>query len=110
MKGAITAMKNIDYDGYLGPRMTRDVQRRRLQHVMENELTELQRRAVIGYYLEKKTMRELAQERGVNKSTVCRTLQRARVRQRRQKSAPDRSSQGKGGSWDLTPRQRGAGT
>ena len=43
MKGAITAMKNIDYDGYLGPRMTRDVQRKRLQHVMENELTELQR-------------------------------------------------------------------
>ena len=80
MKGAITAMKNIDYDGYLGPRMTRDVQRRRLQHVMENELTELQRRAVIGYYLEKKTMRELAQERGVNKSTVCRTLQRAERR------------------------------
>ena len=55
MKGAITAMKNIDYDGYLGPRMTRDVQRRRLQHVLDNELTELQRRAVIGYYLEKKT-------------------------------------------------------
>ena len=79
MKGAITAMKNIDYDGYLGPRMTRDVQRRRLQHVLDNELTELQRRAVIGYYLEKKTMRELAQERGVNKSTVCRTLQRARA-------------------------------
>ena len=62
MKGAITAMKNIDYDGYLGPRMTRDVQRKRLQHVLDNELTELQRRAVIGYYLEKKTMRELAQE------------------------------------------------
>lgn len=83
MKGAITAMKNIDYDGYLGPRMTRDVQRKRLQHVMENELTELQRRAVIGYYLEKKTMRGLAQERGVNKSTVCRTLQRAERRMRR---------------------------
>ena len=62
MKGAITAMKNIDYDGYLGPRMTRDVQRKRLQHVMENELTELQRRAVIGYYLEKKKGRSPAAE------------------------------------------------
>lgn len=83
MKGAITAMKNIDYNGYLGPRMTRDVQRKRLQYVMENELTELQRRAVMGYYLERKSMRELAQERGVNKSTICRTLQRAERRMRR---------------------------
>ena len=83
MKGATIAMKNIDYDGYRGPRMTREVQRRRLQHVMENELTELQRRAVVGYYLERKSMRELAQERGVNKSTICRTLQRAERRMRR---------------------------
>ena len=83
MKGATIAMKNIDYDGYLGPRMTREVQRRRLQYVMENELTELQRRAVVGYYLERKSMRELAQERGVNKSTICRTLQRAERRMRR---------------------------
>ena len=84
MKGAITAMKNIDYDGYLGPRMTRDVQRRRLQHVLDNELTELQRRAVIGYYLEKKTMRELAQEARCEQiHRHCRTLQRAERRMRR---------------------------
>ena len=83
MKEGIAEMRNTPYDGYLGPRMTRDVQRKRLQHVMDNELTELQRRAVIGYYLEKKTMRELAQERGVSKSTVCRTLQRAERRMRR---------------------------
>ena len=83
MRGATIAMKNIDYDGYQGPRMTRDMQRKRLQHVMEHELTELQRRAVMGYYLEKKSMSELAAERGVNKSTICRTLQRAERRMRR---------------------------
>lgn len=32
-------MKNTDYDGYLGPRLSRDVQLRRLQRVMDNELT-----------------------------------------------------------------------
>ena len=36
-------MKNTDYDGYLGPRLSRDVQLRRLQRVMDNELTACQR-------------------------------------------------------------------
>ena len=51
--------------------------------MIDQELTELQRRTVEGYYLEKKSMSELAQERGVNRSTVCRTLQRAERRMRR---------------------------
>ena len=76
-------MKNTEYDGYLGPRLSRDLQLKRLQRVIEQELTELQRRTVEGYYLEKKSMSELAQERGVNRSTVCRTLQRAERRMRR---------------------------
>lgn len=76
-------MKNIDYDGYRGPRMARDVQLRRVRYVIDNELTQKQRRVVIGYYLEKKNMSQLAREFGVNKSTVCRTLKRAEVRMRR---------------------------
>ncbi len=76
-------MKNTEYDGYLGPRLSRDLQLKRLQRVIDQELTELQRRTVEGYYLEKKSMSELAQERGVNRSTVCRTLQRAERRMRR---------------------------
>ena len=76
-------MKNTEYDGYLGPRLSRDLQLKRLQRVIDQELTELQRRTVEGYYLEKKSMSELAQERGVNRSTVCRTLQRAELRMRR---------------------------
>ena len=58
-------MKNTEYDGYLGPRLSRDLQLKRLQRVIDQELTELQRRTVEGYYLEKKSMSELAQERGV---------------------------------------------
>ena len=76
-------MKNTEYDGYLGPRLSRDLQLKRLQRVIDQELTALQRRTVEGYYLEKKSMSELAQERGVNRSTVCRTLQRAERRMRR---------------------------
>ena len=83
MKGDIGAMKNIAYDGYEGPRLSREVQMRRLKRVMDAELTEKQRRAVVGYYLEKKNMAQLAREYGVNKSTICRTLQRAERRMQR---------------------------
>ena len=76
-------MKNTDYDGYLGPRLSREAQMRRVRRVMEAELTETQRQVLIGYYLEKKNIPQLARERGVNKSTVCRTLQRAERRLRR---------------------------
>ena len=76
-------MKNTGYDGYLGPRLSRELQLKRLQRVLEHELTAPQRRAVEGYYLEKKSISELAQERGVNRSTICRTLQRAERRMRR---------------------------
>ncbi len=76
-------MKNIDYDGYRGPRMSRHMMMRRVQSVIDEELTEKQRRVVQGYYLEQKTMPQLAREYGVNKSTICRTLQRAERRMRR---------------------------
>ena len=70
-------MKAIGYEGYQGPRLTRQEQLARMHRVIENELTEKQRRAVLGYYVDKKTMPELAREFGVCKSTVCRTIQRA---------------------------------
>jgi len=59
------------------------MQKLRVKNVMENELTENQRRVVVGYYLEGKTIVELAAEFGVNKSTVWRTLKRAEERMRR---------------------------
>ncbi len=76
-------MKNTGYDGYLGPRLSREAQLRRIRHVMDAELTEAQRQALEGYYLQKKNIPQLARERGVNKSTICRTLQRAERRLRR---------------------------
>ena len=76
-------MKNTGYDGYLGPRLSREAQLRRIRHVMDAELTEAQQQALEGYYLQKKNIPQLARERGVNKSTICRTLQRAERRLRR---------------------------
>lgn len=73
----------MSYNGYCGPRMSRSVQTKRLQHVLENELTQHQRRAVVGYYLEQKTITQLAEEFGVNKSTVWRTIKRGEARMRR---------------------------
>ena len=76
-------MKNILYEGYLGPRLPREVQLKRVQRVIREELTDLQREALLGYYFQEKTMTQIAEERGVNKSTVCRTLHRAEEKLRR---------------------------
>ena len=83
MTGGITAVKNILYEGYLGPRLPRDVQLKRVQRVIQEELTPLQRQTLIAYYFQEQTMTQIAQERGVNKSTVCRTLHRAEKKLRR---------------------------
>ena len=80
MKGVFGEMKNIGFEAYFGPRLDRATQIRRLRRVIDTELTEKQRSAVLGYYFEKKNIPQLAREYGVNKSTVCRTLQRAEKR------------------------------
>ena len=76
-------MKNTLYEGYEGPRLPREVQLRRLRRVIEKELSEKQRETLIAYYFQNKTMEQIAKERGVNRSTVCRTLHRAEARVRR---------------------------
>lgn len=48
-----------------------------LQQIIKTRLTPRQRQVIIGYYFEKKTFRELGEELGINKSTVCRTAHRA---------------------------------
>lgn len=83
MTGGIGAMRNIRFDGYLGPRLTRQEQLRRLQRVIYGELTPLQRETIIAYYFQERTVPQIAQDRGVNKSTVSRTLKRAEERLRR---------------------------
>ena len=54
-----------------------------LKWLVENELTELQRQTILAYYFQQQTITEIARDRGVNKSTVCRTLHRAEERLRK---------------------------
>ena len=76
-------MRNIPYEGYQGIRLPKEVQLKRVQRVIREELTELQREALLAYYFEEKSITEIARDRGVNKSTVCRTLHRAEEKLRR---------------------------
>ena len=76
-------MKNIRFDGYEGPRLPREVQLKRIQRVIREELTPLQREVLTAYYFQEMTLSQIAQERGVNKSSVCKALKRAEYRLRR---------------------------
>ena len=76
-------MKNTLYEGYRGPRLPKQVQLQRVQRVIREELTQLQRETLIAYYFQEQTIPEIAVERGVNKSTVSRTLRRAEEKLRR---------------------------
>ena len=76
-------MKNILYEGYLGTRLPREVQLKRVQRVIKEELTDLQRQTLTAYYFHQRTIPQIARDRGVNKSTVSRTLHRAEEKLRR---------------------------
>lgn len=76
-------MKNTLFEGYEGPRLPRQTQLRRLQRVVEQELTDIQREVLVAYYFQEKTQAQIARERGVCPSTVSRTLRRAERRVRR---------------------------
>ena len=76
-------MKNILYDGYLGPRLPKQVQLQRVQRVIREELTQLQRETLTDYYFHRMTIPEITARRGVHKSTVSHTLHRAENRLRR---------------------------
>ncbi len=76
-------MKNILYEGYRGPRLPKQVQLQRVQRVIREELTPLQRETLLAYYFQEQTIPQIAAERGVNKSTVSRTLRRAEEKLRR---------------------------
>ena len=60
-------MANTPYEGGWGPRLPRNVQREIL----------------VAYYCQQKTMTQIARERGICTSSVCRTLHRAEDRIRR---------------------------
>ena len=50
---------------------------------MREELTPLQRQTILAYYVQGMNIPAIARDRGVNKSTVSRTLHRAEEKLRR---------------------------
>ena len=70
-------MKNIPFDSLSTLRLPKEVQLKRLHRVIREELTPLQKETILAYYFREQTIPEIAKSRGVNKSTVCRTLHRA---------------------------------
>ena len=75
-------MKRTLYEGYEGPRLSPATQMQRIRRVIERELTSKQREIILAYYFPDKSIPEIAAERGIHKSSVCRCLQRAEKRVR----------------------------
>ncbi|MBQ4550195.1 MAG: sigma-70 family RNA polymerase sigma factor [Oscillospiraceae bacterium] len=75
-------MKRTLYEGYEGPRLSPATQMQRIRRVIERELTSKQREIILAYYFQDKSIPEIAAERGIHKSSVCRCLQRAEKRVR----------------------------
>ena len=70
-------MKRTLYEGYEGPRLSPATQMQRIRRVIERELTQKQREIILAYYFQDKSIPDIAAERGIHKSSVCRCLQRA---------------------------------
>lgn len=73
-------MKNIPYDDTTGLNLPKEIQLRRMQRVMEAELTPPQKEVLMLYYFEDLRPAEIARIRGVNRSAVLRMLRRAEER------------------------------
>lgn len=76
-------MINTLFEDYKGPTLPKEVQLQRVRRVIKEELTPCQRDILKAYYFREQNMTQIAAERGVNKSTVCRTLHRAESRIRK---------------------------
>ena len=76
-------MKSIRSEKFSALELEKEAQRSRLRRILREELTQLQREALVAYYFERKSIPRIARERGVHKSTVCRTLRRAEEKLKR---------------------------
>lgn len=76
-------MKSTRSEKYAALGTSRAEQSRRIRRILQEELTELQRYTLVSYYFDHKTIPTIAAERGVNKSTICRTLHRAEEKVKR---------------------------
>ena len=61
-------MKNILYEGYEGPRLPRQVQLKRVQRVIREELTDNQREILLAYYMDNQTIPRSRQNGGSTKA------------------------------------------
>ena len=75
--------KNTLYDGYEGPRLPKAVLVQRVNRVIEEEMTPLQREVLLAYYIQDRKVSDIAADRGVHKTTIYRTLHRAERKLRR---------------------------
>lgn len=76
-------MRNIPFEDNASVRLPKKIQRCRMYRVIQEELTETQRQVLMAYYFQERTVTQIAEERGVNKSTISRTLRRAEDRLKR---------------------------
>ena len=76
-------MTKNTFSSYSDLRLPREAQLRRMRRVIDCELTELQRSVLEAGYFGGMTQAQIAAQRGVSRSTVCRTLHRAETRLRR---------------------------
>ena len=76
-------MTNIHYDEKWGLDLPSDIQLKRMRRIMAEELTPRQRQVLEAYYLEGMHPAHIARRYGIHRSTVSRTLERARKRLRR---------------------------
>ncbi len=71
------------FDNSLTRYLPSALQQERVHRIINEELTPQQRYVLLAYYFRDLTMPQIAAERGIHKSTVCRTLHRAEEKIRR---------------------------
>ena len=70
-------MKSIPFDTGIHTRFPREMQLERMRQVIAQVLSPMQRQTLIDYYFHRRSIPQIAKDRGVHKSTVSRTLHRA---------------------------------
>ena len=76
-------MKNTLYAGYFGRRMSKEEAKKRISRVVAEEMSPIEREVLVAYYLQDMNVTDIALERGVHKSSVCRALRRAEQKLKR---------------------------
>ena len=56
-------IKNTRFEGFLGTRLPRDIQLKRVQQVIREELTEFQRDAIVSFYFQDQSISAIGPSR-----------------------------------------------